>query len=166
MVTGILPALNLIDPALIKDVPRTPQLGLVDRCRKAWGWFQEFVKEAGEYTVAHVLSMVRAHYPLIDLKRLEAGYPKEVDPDKAEELWMTQLDLLAKIIGDINLCGGATPPVQGTPSSSSQSAKPAVSTNQASAGPSSSARPVQESSGLEHNVRPSEQQVPRNPTSQ
>ena len=41
------------------------------------------MKEAGEYTGAHVLSMVRAHYPLIDLKRLEAGYPKEVDPDKA-----------------------------------------------------------------------------------
>ena len=27
--------------------------------------------------------------PLIDLKRLEAGYPKEVDLDKAEELQMT-----------------------------------------------------------------------------
>ena len=54
----------------------------------------------------------------ICLKRLEAGYPKEVDPDKAEELRMTQLDLSAKIIGDINLCGGATAPVQGTPSTS------------------------------------------------
>ena len=51
------------------------------------------MKEAGEYIGAHVLIMVRAHYPLIDLKRLEAGYPKEVDPDKAEELRMTQLDL-------------------------------------------------------------------------
>ena len=58
-----------------------------------------------------MLSMVRAHYPLNDLKRLEARYPKEVDPDKAEELRMTQLDLSAKIIGDINLCGGATPSV-------------------------------------------------------
>ena len=47
------------------------------------------MKEAGEYTGAHVLSMVRAHYPLIDLKCLEARYPKEVDPDKAEELRMT-----------------------------------------------------------------------------
>ena len=87
------------------------------------------MKEAGEYTGAHVLSMVRAHYPLIDLKHLEAGYPKEVDPDKAEELRMTQLDLSVKIIGDINLCGGATPPVQGMLSSSSQPAKPAVSTS-------------------------------------
>ena len=123
------------------------------------------MKEAGEYTGAHVLSMVHAHYPLIDLKRLEAGYPKEVDLDKAEELRMTQLDLSAKIIGDINLCGGGTAPVQGMPSTSqleapsvlSQPAKPAVSTSQTSAGPSSSARPVQESPRLEHDVRTSEQ---------
>ena len=47
------------------------------------------MKEAGEYAGAHVLSMVRAHYPLIDLKCLEARYPKEVDLDKAEELRMT-----------------------------------------------------------------------------
>ena len=47
------------------------------------------MKEAGEYTGTHVLSMVRAHHPLIDLKRLEARYPKEVDLDKAEELWIT-----------------------------------------------------------------------------
>ena len=132
------------------------------------------MKEAGEYTGVHVLSMVRAHYPLIDLKRLEAGYLKEVDPDKAEELRMTQLDLSAKIIGDINLCGGGTTPVQGTPSTSqleapsvlSQPAKPAVSTSQASAGPSSSARPVQESPRLEQDVGSGEQQVPRAPTSQ
>ena len=69
------------------------------------------MKEAGEYVGTHVLSMVRAHYPLIDLKCLEAGYLKEVDPDKAEELRMTQLDLSAKIIGDINLCGSGTAPV-------------------------------------------------------
>ena len=33
--TSILPVLNLIDPVLTEDVPRTPQLRLVDRCRKA-----------------------------------------------------------------------------------------------------------------------------------
>jgi len=171
--TSILPVLDLIDPALTEDVPRTSQLGLIERCQRAWGWFQEFVKEAGEYTGAHVLSMVRAHYPLIDLKRLEAGYPKEVDPDKAEELRMTQLDLSAKIIGDINLCGGATTPVQGTPSISqlgapsfsSQPTKPMVSTSQASTGPSSSARSMPESSRSLHDARPGEQQVSRAPTS-
>ena len=172
--TGIMPILDLIDPALTEEVPKAPQLGLVKRCQKAWGWFQEFVKEVGEYTGAHVLSMVRAHYPLIDLKRLEAGYPKEVDPDKAKELRMTQLDLSSKIIGDINLCGGGTTPVQGTPSTSqlerpsiaSQPAKPTVSTSLASAGPSSSARLVQKSPRLEQDVGSSEQRVPRAPTSQ
>ena len=125
--------------------------------QKAWGWFQEFVKEVGEYIGAHVLSMVHAHYPLIDLKRLEAEYPKEVEPDKAKELRMAQLDLSSKIIGDINLCGGGIAPVQGTPSTSqletpsvaSQPTKPVVSTSQALAGPSSSARPAQESPRLE-----------------
>ena len=132
------------------------------------------MKEAREYVGAHVLSMVRAHYPLIDLKHPEARYLKEVDPDKVEELWMTQLDLSAKIIGDINLCGGATPPVQGTPSTSqlgaqsfsSQPAKPAVSTNQTSVGPSSSARSVPESQRPEHEIRRCEQQEPRASTSQ
>jgi hypothetical protein len=147
MATGIVPILDLIDPALTEEELKMPQLGLVERCKKAWGWFQDFVKEAGEYTGAHVLSMVRAHYPLIDLKRLEAGYPKEVDPDKAEELRTTQLELSSKIIGDINLCGGGTAPVQGTPSTNqlempsaaSQPTKPAVSTSQAPVGPSPSA---------------------------
>ena len=114
---------------------------------------------------------MRAHYPLIDLKRLEAGYPKEVDPDKAKELRMTQLDLSAKIIGDINLCGGATPSIQGTPTTSqleappfsSQPVKPTVSTSQAPARPSSSARLVPESSRPLHDVRPSKQQVLRAP---
>ena len=36
---GILPVLNLIDPALAEDVPKTPQLGLIERCQRAWGWF-------------------------------------------------------------------------------------------------------------------------------
>ena len=116
-------------------------------------------------STAHVLSMVRAHYPLIDLKRLEAGYPKEVDPDKAEELRTAQLDLSSKIIGDINLCGGGTTPVQGTPLTSqletpsvaSQPTKPTVLTSQASVGPSPSVQPVQESPRLERDVGSSEQ---------
>jgi hypothetical protein len=32
------------------------------------GWLHQFMKEAEEYEGTHVLSMVRAHYPLIDFK--------------------------------------------------------------------------------------------------
>ena len=115
-----------------------------------------------------MLSMVRAHYPLIDLGRLEAGYPKEVGPDQAEELRLAQMDLSAKIVSDINLCGDATPPTSqpGMPSFSSQPMRPAVSTSQASTGPSSSTRAVLGSLRPEHGVGPSEQQRPRAPTSQ
>ena len=39
MATGIVPVLDLIDPARTEEEPRTRQLGLVERCRQAWGWF-------------------------------------------------------------------------------------------------------------------------------
>ena len=45
------------------------------------------------------------------------------------------------------------------------SAKPVVSTSQASVGPSSSARTMLESPRPEHDVRPSEEQAPCAPTS-
>jgi hypothetical protein len=36
------------------------------------------MKEAGEFAGAHVLSMVRAHYPLINFTCFMKGYPMEV----------------------------------------------------------------------------------------
>jgi len=56
--------------------------------------------------------MVRAHYPLVNLSRLERGYPKEVGPQEADDLHAGLLDLSSTVIGDINLCGTATPPDQ------------------------------------------------------
>ena len=58
----------------------------VEKAQRAWDWLQQFVKDAGEFAGAHILSMVRAHYPLVDLTRLEKGYPKEVGPQEADEL--------------------------------------------------------------------------------
>jgi len=56
--------------------------------------------------------MVHAHYPLVDLSRLERGYPKEVSPQETDDLRAGLLDLSSTMIGDINLCGTATPPDQ------------------------------------------------------
>jgi hypothetical protein len=94
------------------------------------------MKETMEYVGAHVLSMVRAHYSLIDFKRFELGYPKEVGPKQADELQIQLLDLSASIIGDINLCGTSPPGAQ-EPSSSNQPPGAAVSTSQSSAPKSS-----------------------------
>jgi hypothetical protein len=68
------------------------------------------VKEAGEFAGAHVLSMVRVHYPLIDFTHFTKGYPKEVDVQEAGELRGQLSELVAMIIDDINLCGTPTPP--------------------------------------------------------
>ena len=67
------------------------------------------MKEAREYVGAHVLSMVCAHYLLVDLARLERGYPKEVGPKEADDLRIGLLDLVATVIGDNNLCGSSAP---------------------------------------------------------
>ena len=56
--------------------------------------------------------MVRAHYPVVDLSRLERGYPKEVGPKEAHDLRVGLLELSSIVIGDINLCGTSTPPDQ------------------------------------------------------
>jgi hypothetical protein len=61
------------------------------------------VKEAKEFVGAHVLSMVRAHYPLINFTHLAKGYPKEVDVQEAGELRGQLAELAVTIIGDINL---------------------------------------------------------------
>jgi hypothetical protein len=72
------------------------------------------VKEAGEFVGTHVLSMVCTHYPLIDFTRFMKGYPKEVGVQEAGELWGQLSELVAMIIGGINLCGTPTPPSQRT----------------------------------------------------
>jgi len=102
--------LDLISPELPEDQSRTQSLGPVEKAQHAWGWLQQFVKDAGEYARAHVLSMVRAHYPLIDLSHLEGGYPKEVGPKEADDLRVSLLDLSSTVIGDINLYRTSTPP--------------------------------------------------------
>jgi hypothetical protein len=86
MVADIMPVLDLIDPELPAADTRPPPRGVIDKCQRALGWLHQFMKEAGEYAGAHVLSMVRAHYPLIDFKRFELGYPNEVGPKQADEL--------------------------------------------------------------------------------
>ena len=107
------------------------------------------MKDAGEFAGAHVLSMVHAHYPLVDFSRLEKGYPKEVGPQEADELRGGLLDLSSMVIGDINLCGTATPPDQpgsdrstrelsGASVAGDGRSTPAVSTSQAPVAPTPS----------------------------
>ena len=107
------------------------------------------MKDAGEFAGAHVLSMVRAHYLLVDLSRLERGYPMEVGLKEADDLRVGLLDLSSTVIGDINLYEMSTPPDQpgsdrsarelsGASIAGDGRSTPAVSTSQAPMAPTPS----------------------------
>jgi len=145
----VAPILDLISPELPEDQPRAPKLTSAEKAQRAWDWLQQFVKDAGEFAGAHVLSMVHAHYPLVDLSRLERGYPKEVGPQEADSLRVGLLDLSSTVISDINLCGTSTPPDQpgsdrlarelsGASVARDGRSMPAVSTSQAPVAPTPS----------------------------
>ena len=114
MANGITLVLDVISPDQ-SVVPVAEQLGLVDKCRMAFGWLQAFVKDSAEYTGAYVLSLVQAHYPWLDLQCLEGGYPKNFTPEAAEQLVEAQTTLLGKLTGDLKLCEEPPSLVQGAP---------------------------------------------------
>jgi len=146
---GVAPVLDLISPELPEDQPRAPKLTPVEKAQRASNWLQQFVKDTGEFAGARVLSMVCARYPLVDLSRLERGYPKEVRPREADDLRVGLLDLSSTVISDINLCGTATPPDQpgsdrsakelsGASNAGDGRSTPAVSTSKAPVAPTPS----------------------------
>jgi hypothetical protein len=63
---------------------------------------------------AHVLSLVRAHYPLIEIARLEAEYPREVGAEQADELRSEEMKHAAAITKDIIMCPAIAPSTRGT----------------------------------------------------
>jgi hypothetical protein len=54
---------------------------------------------------AHVLGMVRSHYPRVDLKRLETDVSNNTDQGKAEQLRITLMETVSQMIADVDLCG-------------------------------------------------------------
>jgi hypothetical protein len=106
--------LDIIGPDSTEAGAEAPKIGLVEKSQKAWGWLQQWTKDIKEYVGAHVLSLVRAHYPLLDISRLEAGYLREVGAERADELWSEEMKHAAAITKDIILCPAAAPSTGGT----------------------------------------------------
>lgn len=145
MARGILPVLRAISP----EAPEVfEKQGLVDTCQRSTGWFRQFMRDAGDFVGARVLSMVRTHYPRADLNRFLLGYPAKVGPNRAAELRNELHDLSLQLLRDVDLSGLPAPQPQGRPAdaagSSSSGSMPsaAVSTSQPQAGHASlTARP-------------------------
>jgi hypothetical protein len=114
MAKGITPVLNVIGANFTEARVEAPKVGLVEKSQKAWGWLQQWTKDIGEYVGAHVLSLLRAHYPLMDIARLEASYPREVGVERADELRLEEMKHAAAITKDIILCPATAPSTAGT----------------------------------------------------
>jgi hypothetical protein len=114
MAKGIAPVLDIIGPDSIEAGAEAPKIGLVEKSQKAWGWLQQWTNDIKEYVGAHVLSLVHAHYPLLKITRLEAGYPREVRAERADELQLEEMKHAAVITKDIILCLATAPSTGGT----------------------------------------------------
>jgi hypothetical protein len=53
----------------------------------------------------HVLGVVRSHYHGVDLKRLETGVSNNTDQGMAEQLRITSMEMVSKMIADVDLYG-------------------------------------------------------------
>jgi hypothetical protein len=107
MEDGITPVLNLIRMEPKEPVVgRAPQPGaIIDKCKNSKSWFKQYIRDTGEYVAAHVLAVVRSHYPRVDLRRLEAGVSSNTDQEKAEQLRASSQATTMKMITDIDLYG-------------------------------------------------------------
>jgi hypothetical protein len=113
MAKGIAPVLDIINPDSTKAGAETPKIGLVKKSQKAWGWLQQWTKDIKKYVGAHVLSLVRAHYPLLEIARLEAEYPREVRVEQADELQSEEMKHAAEITKGIIMCLATAPSTGG-----------------------------------------------------
>jgi hypothetical protein len=107
MEDGIMPVLNLIGMVPEETTTdRAPRLGaIVDKYKNSWLWFKQYIRVTGEYVAAHVLAVVRSHYPGVDLRRLEVGVSSNIDQEKVEQLRASSQATTAKMITDVDLYG-------------------------------------------------------------
>ena len=69
VVTAIKPVLDCVDlePATQPDSRRQRSDTIIQRCKAVWENFKIFNRDAIVFVATHVLTVVRSHYPSIDL---------------------------------------------------------------------------------------------------
>jgi hypothetical protein len=81
MEEGIKPVLDLISMEPEEGPtgrPARPEV-IIEKCQSSWTCFKQYIHDVGEYVAAHVLAVVRSHYPGVDLQRLEASVSSNTD---------------------------------------------------------------------------------------
>lgn len=65
--------------------------------------FKQYIGDACEYVGAHVLGVVRSHYPSVDLRRLAVEVSSNTSEQRAEELRESSHETARAMIADVNL---------------------------------------------------------------
>ena len=76
VVTDVKPVLNCVDLVVAHqpDGRRQHSDAIIQRCKAAWENFKSFNHDAIVSATTHALTVVRSHYPTIDLQSIRGGF--------------------------------------------------------------------------------------------
>lgn len=105
MVAGVKPLLDCVDMEVApNDWPPRPN-AIIDRCKAAWENFKSFNRDAAVSVATHVLTVVRSHYPAINLQAIGAGFARGMSVTEEEQLSDVVEDAAKKLADDVDLFG-------------------------------------------------------------
>ena len=107
VVVAIKPVLDCVDlePATQPDDRRQRSDTIIQRCKAAWDNFKSFNRDAIVSVATHVLTVVRSHYPAIDLQSIGGGFAEGLSDAETQQLEDEVEDAVKKLAGDIDLFG-------------------------------------------------------------
>ena len=107
VVTAIKPVLDCVDlePATQPDGRRQCSDTIILRCKAAWENFKIFNHDAITTIATHVLTVVRSHYPTIDLQSIGGGFTEGLSDAETQQLEDEVEDAVKHLASDIDLFG-------------------------------------------------------------
>ena len=107
VITAIKPVLDCVDlePAAQHNDRRQRPNTIIQRCKAAWENFKTFNRDAIMTVATHVLTVVRSHYPTIDLQSIGGGFTEGLSNPETQQLEDEVEDAAKKLAGDIDLFG-------------------------------------------------------------
>jgi len=90
MIAGIKPVLDCIGFVPSKGIAWLPgdpmPWTIVDRCQMAWSDFKEFTRSAAHGAVVHAFTVLRSHYPSMDLEQVVSSFARGMNATKITKL--------------------------------------------------------------------------------
>ena len=76
---------------------------IIQRCKTVWENFKSFNRDAIATAITHALTVVRSHYPAVDLPTIGARFTEGMSEAEHQQLEDEVEDVAKKLAGDIDL---------------------------------------------------------------